>query len=167
VDDAGQSKTFALNAIAAAAALELILIPIAGNLSDTLGRKQVYAFGSVLLAAVAFPYFALLNTKVGVVVFLTVVIAAIPHAIQYGPQSSLIAETFPTKLRYGGAGIGYQLSSVFAGGPAPLLATWLLHDFGWWAISVLMVLSSVLTLIAIALLPKRDQVDIADDAAYA
>jgi MFS family permease len=167
VEDAGQSKTFALNAIAVAAALELILIPFFGNLSDSAGRKRVYAFGSVLLAAVAFPYFALLNTKVGVVVFLTVVIAAIPHAIQYGPQSSLIAETFPTKLRYGGAGIGYQLSSVFAGGPAPLLATWLLHDFGWWAISILMVLSSVLTLIAIALLPKRDQVDIADEAAYA
>jgi MFS family permease len=167
VEDAGRSKTFALNAIAAAAALELILIPFFGNLSDSAGRKRVYAFGSVLLAVVAFPYFALLNTGVGVVVFLTVLIAAIPHAIQYGPQSSLIAETFPTKLRYGGAGIGYQLSSVFAGGPAPLLATWLLHDFGWWAISILMVLSSVLTLIAIALLPKRDQVDIADEAAYA
>ena len=167
VDDAGQTKNFALDAIAVAAVLELILIPLSGSLSDSLGRKRVYAFGSVLLAVFAFPYFALLSTQVGVVVFLTVVIAAIPHAVQYGPQSSLIAETFPTKLRYGGAGIGYQLSSVFAGGPAPLLATWLLHDFGWWAISILMVLSSVLTLIAIALLPRREQIDIADEAAYA
>jgi MFS family permease len=167
VEDADQSKTFALNAIAVAAALELILIPFFGNLSDSAGRKRVYAFGSVLLAFVAFPYFALLNTKVGVVVFLTVVIAAIPHAIQYGPQSSLIAESFPTKLRYGGAGIGYQLSSVFAGGPAPLLATWLLHDFGWWAISLLMVLASVLTLTATALLPDRSKADITDDAVYA
>jgi metabolite-proton symporter len=166
VEDAGQGKTFALNAIAAAAALELILIPVFGNLSDTLGRKRVYAIGSLALAVVAFPYFALLNTEVSVVVFLTVMVAAIPHAIQYGPQASLIAEVFPTNLRYGGAGIGYQLSSVFAGGPAPLLATWLLHDFGWWAISILMVLSSVITLTAISLLPKRDHIDIADEAAY-
>jgi metabolite-proton symporter len=166
VGDAGQTKTFALNAIAAAAALELILIPVFGNLSDTLGRKRVYAIGSMALAIVAFPYFALLNTGVGIVVFITVMVAAIPHAIQYGPQASLIAEVFPTKLRYGGAGIGYQLSSVFAGGPAPLLATWLLHDFGWWAISTVMVLASVITLTALALLPDRAQVDIADEAAY-
>jgi metabolite-proton symporter len=167
VEDAGQTKNFALNAIAAAAALELILIPVFGNLSDTIGRKRVYAIGSMALAIVAFPYFALLNTGVGIVVFLTVMVAAIPHAIQYGPQASLIAEVFPTKLRYGGAGIGYQLSSVFAGGPAPLLATWLLHDFGWWAISVVMVFASAITLSAIALLPDRAQVDIADEAAYA
>jgi metabolite-proton symporter len=166
VEDAGQTKTFALNAIAAAAALELILIPVFGNLSDTLGRKRTYAIGSLALAVVAFPYFALLNTKIAAVVFITVVIAAIPHAIQYGPQSSLIAEVFPTKLRYGGAGIGYQLSSVFAGGPAPLLATWLLHDFGWGAISLVMVLASAITLTAIALLPDRANVDIADEAAY-
>jgi metabolite-proton symporter len=167
VEDADQTKNFALNAIAAAAALELILIPVFGNLSDTLGRKRVYAIGSMALAIVAFPYFALLNTGVGIVVFLTVMVAAIPHAIQYGPQASLIAEVFPTKLRYGGAGIGYQLSSVFAGGPAPLLATWLLHDFGWWAISIVMVLSSVITLTALALLPNRSRIDIADEAAYA
>ena len=167
VEDADQTKNFALNAIAAAAAVELVLIPVFGNLSDTLGRKRVYAAGSIALGLVAFPYFALLNTGTGIVVFLTVIVCAIPHAIQYGPQASLIAEVFPTKLRYGGAGIGYQLSSVFAGGPAPLLATWLLHDFGWWAISVLMVLLSVLTLTAIALLPNRSQIDIADEAAYA
>ena len=166
VDNAGQTKTFALNAIAAAATLELILIPFFGNLSDSVGRKRVYAVGSIALAVVAFPYFALLNTGIGVVVFFTVVVAAIPHAIQYGPQSSLIAEVFPTKLRYGGAGIGYQLSSVFAGGPAPYLATWLLHHFGWGAISGVMVLSSVITLTALRLLPDRAHVDIADEAAY-
>ncbi|MGH3378146.1 MAG: MFS transporter, partial [Actinoallomurus sp.] len=153
VEDAGQTKNFALDAIAVAAAVELVLIPYFGNLSDSVGRKRIYAAGSILLAIIAFPYFMLLNTGVGVVVFLTVIVAAIPHAIQYGPQSSLIAEVFPTKLRYGGAGLGYQLSSVFAGGPAPLLATYLLHHFGWGAISGVMVLSSVITLTALRLLP--------------
>lgn len=80
-------------------------------------------------------------------------VAQIPHAVQYGPQASLIASTFPTRLRYGGAGIGYQLASVFAGGPAPLLATWLLHDFGWQAISISMIVASALTLTALGLLP--------------
>ena len=164
---AGQSKTFALNAVAGAAVVGLVLIPLVGHLSDTIGRKRVYAAGAILLGIIAFPYFALINTGIGLVVFLTVMLAEVPHAMQYGPQASLIAEVFPTKLRYGGAGIGYQLASVFAGGPAPLLATWLLHDYGWWAISATMVLASLLTLTATALLPDRAHADITDETVYA
>jgi metabolite-proton symporter len=167
VDHAGQSKTFALNAVAAAAALELFMIPTFGHLSDTVGRKRIYALGALLLGVIAFPYFALLNTAVPVVVFLTVVLAQVSHSMQYGPQASLIAEMFPTKLRYGGAGIGYQLSSVIAGGPAPLLATWLLHDYGWWAISAMMALTAVLTLTATALVPDRSRIDTGEAAVYA
>jgi MFS family permease len=163
----GRSNTFALNAVAAAAVLGLILIPTFGHLSDTIGRKRIYAAGAILLGLYAFPYFALLNSGVALLIFLGVVVAEVPHAMQYGPQAALIAEVFPTKLRYGGAGIGYQLASVFAGGPAPLLATWLLHDFGWWAISATMVLAAALTLMATALLPDRSRVDIADDTVYA
>ena len=62
--------------------------------------------------------------------FLALLIALIPHAMQYGPQASLIAESFPTSLRYAGAGLGYQLASVIAGGPAPLVATFLLEKTG-------------------------------------
>lgn len=166
-NDLGMAQGLALGAVTAAAVLELFAIPAAGHLSDTLGRRRVYAFGSLLLALVAFPYFALLNTQIAIVVFITVMLAQLPHSIQYGPQASLISESFPTKLRYGGAGIGYQLASVIAGGPAPLLATWLLHDFGWWAISITMVIASALTLTATALLPDRSRVDITDEAAYA
>jgi metabolite-proton symporter len=164
---AGQSKTFALNAVAGAAVVGLVLIPVFGHLSDTIGRKRVYAAGAILLGIIAFPYFALINTGVGVVIFLTVMLAEVPHAMQYGPQASLIAEVFPTRLRYGGAGIGYQLASVFAGGPAPLLATWLLHDYGWWAISATMVLAALLTLTATILLPDRSHADITDETVYA
>jgi len=165
--DLGMAQGLALGAVTVAAVVELFAIPAAGHLSDTLGRKRVYMFGSLMLAVVAFPYFALINTKIGIVVFLTVIVALIPHAIQYGPQASLISESFPTKLRYGGAGIGYQTASIIAGGPAPLLATWLLHDFGWWAISIVMVIASALTLTATALLPDRSRVDITDESSYA
>ena len=67
----------------------------------------------------------------------------------------MIAETFSTKLRYSGAGLGYQLASVFAGGPAPLLAAWLLHRYdSTLPIALYIIFGAVVTLIATALLPE-------------
>ena len=63
-------------------------------------------------------------------IFLAIVLSLIPHDIMYGPQAALIAEAFPGRLRYSGASLGYQLASVIAGGPAPLIATWLFARYG-------------------------------------
>jgi len=84
----------------------------------------------VLVAVFAFPYFRLLNSKESGLILLAIVVSLIFHAIQYGPQAALIAEGFGTNLRYSGAGLGYQLASVIAGGPAPLIATRILQDTG-------------------------------------
>ena len=56
---------------------------------------------------------------------LGIVFGAIPHSIVYGTQASLIAEQFTPRMRYSGASIGYQLASIIAGGPAPIVAAWL------------------------------------------
>jgi MFS family permease len=82
--------------------------------------------------------------------------------MQYGPQAALIAESFPTRRRYSGAGLGYQLASVFAGGPAPLLATWLLHKFdSSLPIGIYIAACGVVTLIATALLPEPNRAKVA------
>ena len=86
----------------------------------------------------------------------------IPHDMQYGPQAALIAETFTTRLRYGGAGLGYQLASAFAGGPAPLLAVYLLHTFdSTLPIALYMIAGAVVTVIATALLPEPQRASVA------
>ena len=72
-----------------------------------------------------FVYFGLLDTAPPALVFLAISLSLIPHDMMYGPQAALIAECFTGRLRYSGASLGYQLSSIFAGGPAPLIATWL------------------------------------------
>ena len=150
-----------LAAVTVAAALELFLMPAFGQLSDRLGRKRVYGTGAVLMAVVAFPFFLLLNTAAVGLIILGVALIAVPHAMQYGPQASYIAENFPTGLAYAGSGLGYQAASLIAGGPAPLLATWMLASFGWQAISVYIIACVVLTLIAVAFLPDRSKADLA------
>ncbi|MEU0508772.1 MFS transporter [Amycolatopsis sp. NPDC006125] len=163
----GYSKTFVLNAVLLGAAVELALILWFSQLSDRIGRKRVYLTGAVLTGLLAFPYFAVLKNGGEVLIFVAVVVSMIPHAMQYGPQAALIGESFPTHLRYGGAGLGYQLASVFAGGPAPLLATWLLHTTGTpYSISAYVVLSAVVTIVCVALLKDRSRADITDDAVY-
>ena len=128
-EDLGFSKGFLTNAVMVAAALSLFNVPFFGHLSDKIGRKRMYMMGAAATMVIGVPYFLMLDSKVGVLVVLAIVISLIPHDMQYGPQAALIAESFPTRRRYSGAGLGYQLASVFAGGPAPLLATWLLHSF--------------------------------------
>lgn len=164
----GVSEGFALNAVMAAAALQLISIPLFSHLSDRFGRKRIYNAGIVAIAIYGFVYFGLLNTGSAILVFIAILLSLIPHDMQYGPQAAMIAESFPTSLRYGGAGIGYQLSSVFAGGPAPLIATVLMEEFGTaYAISAFILFSCVISLAAVIALPDRSKVDITDDSSYA
>jgi MFS family permease len=161
------SKTFILSAVLVGATVELAAIPFFSHLSDTVGRRKVYTAGAVSAGVFAFPYFFVLTHGGAAPIFIVIVLSMIIHAMMYGPQAALIGESFPTHLRYGGAGLGYQLASVFAGGPAPLLATWLLHETGTpYSISIYIVIAAVITVICCLALADRSRVDIEDDANY-
>ena len=161
------SKTFVLSAVLVGAAVELGTIPLFSHLSDSLGRKRVYTTGAVIAGLFAFPYFFVLTHGPAVLIFVVIVLSMIIHSMMYGPQAALIGESFPTHLRYGGAGLGYQLASVFAGGPAPLVATWLLHETGTpYSISIYIVVAAVITVICCLALADRSRVNIDDDAVY-
>ena len=159
--------SFVLIGTLIAAGVEFVLVPLFGLFSDTIGRKTIYAWGAAIMGVWGFIYFALLDSGVTWLAFLALCLGLVPHAMQYGPQASIIAESFPTNLRYTGAGLGYQLSSIIAGGPAALIATWLIHQFGTgYAVSVYILISAVITLIALKLLKDRSRADITDEATY-
>jgi metabolite-proton symporter len=163
----GFTKTFVLTAVLAGAVCELVAIPLFSHLSDRVGRKRVYLTGAIVTGLIAFPYFAVLTHGGAGLIFVAVVVSLFVHALQYGPQAALIGESFPTHLRYGGAGLGYQLASVFAGGPAPLIATWLLHKTGTpYSISAYIVFAAIVTVACVLALPDRSRADIDDAAVY-
>ena len=111
------------------AIISFVMMPTYSAISDRVGRKRWYMIGCVLMAAFAFPYFFLLQTKMSVIVVIAIVLSiSFFHDWLYGPQAALISERFGASLRYSGASLGYQLASITAGGPAPIIATYLVAN---------------------------------------
>jgi metabolite-proton symporter len=147
------SRDFLLTAVLAASVLSFFSIPFFGYLSDRIGRKTVYMLGAVVTGIFGFIYFGMVNTGIAAVIFLAIVLSLIPHDMMYGPQAALIAESFTGRLRYSGASLGYQFASVIAGGPAPLIATWLFGRYETsYAIAAYIAACAVVSLIATALM---------------
>jgi MFS family permease len=166
------SRDLVLIAVMAAAGVSFFTIPLAGHISDRIGRRRMYLIGSAVMGVFGFIYFGMLDTAAPVVVFIAIVISLIPHDMQYGPQAALIAEAFTPRLRYSGASLGYQLASVIAGGPAPLIATALFAAFhSGYAISVYIAACAAVSLASAALMPDYTGKDISmeydDDRARA
>jgi MFS family permease len=162
-----QPRNFLITAVLVGAIGSALWIPLFGYVSDRWGRKRTYVMGSAVTLVFGFLYFAMLNTGVPALIFLAIFLSLIPHDIQYGPQAAFIAEQFTPRLRYSGASIGYQLASVFAGGPAPLIATWLFATYhSWTPIAVYIAACSVITLVACTGMHDHTGADIADEYAH-
>ncbi len=130
VDMGGESRGLALNALLIGAAVQFFAIPLFGHLSDRIGRRAVYAFGAFGLAGWSFAMFPLLASGNESAIILALVVGLVLHGAMYGPQAAMIAELFPTRIRYSGASIAYQLTAIFAGSLAPLIAVWLYKVYG-------------------------------------
>jgi metabolite-proton symporter len=158
------SRNFLLTAVLSASVLSFVSIPFFGHLSDRIGRKNMYLIGAAVTGIFGFIYFAMLNTGSERMIFLAIVLSLIPHDMMYGPQAALIAESFTGRLRYSGASLGYQLASVIAGGPAPLIATWLFGTFhSSFAIALYIAICAVITLAATALMTDYTGRDISGE----
>jgi metabolite-proton symporter len=161
------SRNFLLTAVLSASVLSFVSIPLFGHLSDRIGRKNMYMIGAAVTGIFGFIYFAMLNTAQEPIIFVAIILSLIPHDMMYGPQAALIAECFTGRLRYSGCSLGYQLASVIAGGPAPLIATYLYGSFHSAAsIAVYIAICAVISLVATALMTDYTGRDINADDAY-
>src|SRR5690348_9224262 len=121
----------------------------------------MYLIGAAVTGIFGFAYFALLNTLVPAYILLAVVLSLVPHDMMYGPQAALIAESFTGRLRYSGASMGYQLASIIAGGPAPLIAAALFAEYHTgYAIAGYILFCAVVSFVAAAMLTDYTSKDI-------
>ncbi|MFI9235420.1 MFS transporter [Streptomyces sp. NPDC053079] len=158
------SKQTALNAVLIGSAVHFAVIPAWGALSDRIGRRPVYLLGAAGVGAWALPFFALVDRGSFLSLVVAVTVGLVCHGAMYAPQAAFFSEMFATRVRYSGASIGAQFSSVAAGAPAPLIATALLADYGSATpIALYVMAASVLTLVAVGCAQETRHRDLSDE----
>jgi metabolite-proton symporter len=155
----GYSRTAMLGGVVLASVLGLASIPFWSHLSDRVGRRPVYLSGAVASLLLAFPFFWLIERGSGFVA-VAIVLAMVGHDMMYGPMGAYLSELFGTRVRYSGASLVYQLTSVFAGGLAPFIATLLTARYGAGAVAGYLVGCCAISVVAAWFAPETHRVSL-------
>ena len=132
--------------------LHFFMIPLMGYLSDLIGRKPVYLTGAVLTAFWGFVGFPMMDTGNNWLIMAAITLGLAIESMTYAPYSALMAEMFPTHVRYTALSLCYQVAPIFAGSLAPLIAITLLNKYqSSTPIAFYLVGAAVISIIAVSL----------------
>jgi MFS family permease len=142
-------------------AVHFVAIPLVGRLADRYGRRPVYFVGAVACGTWGFFAFPMMNSGNYAVITAAVTIGLVFHAIMYAPQPALMAEMFPTRMRYSGVSLGYQVTAIFAGSLAPIVAVKLLEMYDSSVpIAVYLAAACAVTLVAVVFTKETNGIDL-------
>ncbi|BDY27365.1 MULTISPECIES: MFS transporter [Mycolicibacterium] len=147
--------------------VHLVAIPTVGRLSDQYGRRPVYFVGAVGAACWGFIAYPMMDTGNYLLIMAAIILGLVIHALMYAPQPAIMAEMFPTRMRYSGVSLGYQVTSIVAGSFAPIIAVWLLERYASSVpIAIYLAGAAVITLFSVVVARETKGIDLADvDAA--
>ena len=83
----------------------------------------------------SFIYFVGIDSGMIVIAGAVMLVSLVPYAFMFAPEPAVISKGFPTRTRYSGASLGFNLAGIIGGGPAPFIATWLVTSYGSMAIA--------------------------------
>jgi len=142
-------------------AVHFAAVPFVGYLADRFGRRPVYMVGAILGGTWGFFAFPMMNSGNYVVITAAITLGLVIHAFMYAPQPAIMAEMFPTRMRYSGVSLGYQVTSIVAGSLAPLIAVKLLDIYDSPVpISIYLAIACAITLVAVLYTRETNGIDL-------
>jgi len=150
-------------------AVHFLVIPQAGRAADRFGRKPVYLIGALGAGAWGFFAFPMMDSGRYGLIIAAIALGLVAHGLMFAPQPALLAEMFPTRMRYSGVSLGYQVTAIFAGSLAPIIAVKLLQTYkSSLPIALYLAGAAAITLVALAFTRETRGIDLGDvDAADA
>jgi MFS family permease len=139
-----------LNAVLICSAVELLLIPLFGSLSERIGHRRLFLGAAMASVAVAFPFFMLFNTGNFFVITAAMSITIGIACAMFALEPAVMGALFPVEVRTSAVSIGYQTAAVFAGGLSPFIATGLYAWSGrqWWPIAAYLAVMGLITVVS-------------------
>ncbi|MFJ9180000.1 MFS transporter [Streptomyces sp. NPDC102360] len=151
-DELDMSRGSALAAVLIGSSLQIVLIPLAGALSDRVNRRLLYGCSAVGAGVWPFVFFGMVDGGSWGLLVLGVIVALVLHSLMYGPQAAFIAEQFSPRLRSTGSSLAYTLAGLIGGAIAPLLFTALLGSFDSWVpLAIYVAITAVVTVTGLLL----------------
>ena len=146
---AGVPRPVVLNAILAATAVELVLLPLFAAWADRIGVKPVAILGAVMTIVFSFPFFWLVDMGTATAITVACCVAMFGISALFAVLPAFASNLFEPRVRYSGVAIAFGLAGIIAGS-TPLIATSL---YAWtnsyWPIAVYMMVIGLVSIICI------------------
>ncbi len=158
----GVSRQAMFNILIVVSAINLVLMPLYGALSDRLGRKKIFVPGVAGMLVTSFLLFpAIQSGNVWLIAAVYIVQGSLLFGAVLGTVGSLFSELFPTRVRFTGAALAYQGATLLGGGFGPLLmATIGAGGRGVFAMGLLMAGTVAVSLVCLVFLQETRQVEL-------
>ena len=149
-DSLGVDQNTILATLMAIFFIAVLFAPRLGTLADRIGRRPVFLAGTIGMIVIAFPYLLLVDTGNIWLIAVALALGQIVNMLMYMPLAAFFMELFTPRVRYSGASLGVQLSTVAGGGTAPIIATALVAWAGGriWAVGLYLVVIGLLASVA-------------------